>query len=337
MKFKVGDEVCVVSCDCEKYSKYRLNGKKGLVIDIHDDWSHPIAVKIEGIYNKRSSKGYFYFDECDLNLCNVTHHINMPKYNLHDKVIISDKYSIFYGCLGTVESIRRHSFTPSFTPTKYGILIYGFNGPLYFTEDRLSADDDVLSIIPEYPSYFIKDINNEIKQYFKQDIKFANGLETLVIREKESNMLKGKIEKVIFNDPATIVFWKDGTKTVVKAGSNPVDISNDCWNEDKFDPEKGLAMAIAKKALGNEGNYYNEFKKWFPEVDTNMHINKKEQHFKIGSKVKIINKRSKLNGFICVIERFDPSPYPNTTIAVIRDEYGVCHRININNLEIQDN
>lgn len=59
-----------------------------------------------------------------------------------------------------------------------------------------------------------------------------------------------KIKKVIFNDPATVVFWTDGTKTVVKA-----------QNED-FDPEKGLAMAIAKKALGNQGNYCNEIKKW---------------------------------------------------------------------------
>lgn len=50
-----------------------------------------------------------------------------------------------------------------------------------------------------------------------------------------------EIKKVIFNNPATIVFWADGTKTVVKAK-----------NED-FDPEKGLAMAIAKKALGNKG------------------------------------------------------------------------------------
>lgn len=59
-----------------------------------------------------------------------------------------------------------------------------------------------------------------------------------------------RIKKVIFNDPATIVFWKDGTKTVVKA------------YEDKFDPEKGLAMAITKKALGNKGNYYNEIRKY---------------------------------------------------------------------------
>lgn len=62
------------------------------------------------------------------------------------------------------------------------------------------------------------------------------------------------IKNVIFNDPATIVFWADGTKTVVKA-----------QGDDTFDPEKGLAMAISKKALGNKGNYCNELKKWLPE------------------------------------------------------------------------
>lgn len=69
--------------------------------------------------------------------------------------------------------------------------------------------------------------------------------------KKETNM--SNIKNVIFNNPATIVFWNDGTKTVVKASN------------EEFDPEKGLAMAIAKKALGNEGNYFNEFKKWLPE------------------------------------------------------------------------
>jgi hypothetical protein len=58
------------------------------------------------------------------------------------------------------------------------------------------------------------------------------------------------IERVIFNNPATIVFWSDNTKTVVKA------------QDEEFDKEKGLAMAIAKKALGNQGNYFEEFKKW---------------------------------------------------------------------------
>lgn len=64
------------------------------------------------------------------------------------------------------------------------------------------------------------------------------------------SMANAAIKDVIFNDPATIVFWSDGTKTVVKASNEP------------FDPEKGLAMAIAKKTYGNKGNYYNEIRKW---------------------------------------------------------------------------
>lgn len=60
-----------------------------------------------------------------------------------------------------------------------------------------------------------------------------------------------KIKDVIFNPPATIVLWNDGTKTVVKAGERDI-----------YDPEKGLAMAIAKKFFGNEGNYYNNIRKF---------------------------------------------------------------------------
>lgn len=59
------------------------------------------------------------------------------------------------------------------------------------------------------------------------------------------------IEEVIFNKPATIIKWKDGSKTVVRA-----------QGKDKYDPEKGLAIAIAKKSLGNKHEYYNTFKHW---------------------------------------------------------------------------
>lgn len=59
-----------------------------------------------------------------------------------------------------------------------------------------------------------------------------------------------KIKRVLFNNPATIVFWADGDKTVVK-----------CQNNEPYDPEKGLAMAISKKALGNDRGYYEEFQK----------------------------------------------------------------------------
>lgn len=60
-----------------------------------------------------------------------------------------------------------------------------------------------------------------------------------------------KIEKVIFNDPATIVLWKDGTKTIVK-----------CQEGDTYSKELGLAMCISKKALGNKGRFNETFKEW---------------------------------------------------------------------------
>lgn len=46
-------------------------------------------------------------------------------------------------------------------------------------------------------------------------------------------------KRIIFNEPATVVFWKDGSKTVAKA------------HNETYDPEKGLAMCYAKKALGD--------------------------------------------------------------------------------------
>ena len=71
------------------------------------------------------------------------------------------------------------------------------------------------------------------------------------------------IKKVIFNDPATIVLWEDGTKTIV----NYDEKTKSGRKKMAFDSEKGLAMAICKKALGNEGNYYETFKKWLPKED----------------------------------------------------------------------
>lgn len=64
-------------------------------------------------------------------------------------------------------------------------------------------------------------------------------------------MKKDDIIEVIFNDPATIIKWKDGTKTIVK-----------CQPGDKYDKEAGLALAICKKVFGNKGNYNEVFKKW---------------------------------------------------------------------------
>lgn len=71
-------------------------------------------------------------------------------------------------------------------------------------------------------------------------------------------MCNVSIRKVIFNNPATIVLWSDGTKTVVK-----------CGPDDIFDKEKGLAMAIVKKMAGNDSRFHKIFKKWCKPDETN--------------------------------------------------------------------
>lgn len=65
-----------------------------------------------------------------------------------------------------------------------------------------------------------------------------------------------EIKNVYFNDPVTVVMWNDGTKTIVR-----------CSENDFYDPEKGLAMAIVKKAYGNDNKFRKVFKKWIPDED----------------------------------------------------------------------
>lgn len=72
-----------------------------------------------------------------------------------------------------------------------------------------------------------------------------------ILKEKNKAIYDSMIQRVIFNPPATIVFWRDGSKTVVKCGKNDI-----------FDPEKGLAMAISKRAFGDNRDYYEVFAKW---------------------------------------------------------------------------
>lgn len=94
----------------------------------------------------------------------------------------------------------------------------------------------------------------------------ADVMATMALNRKLTPSTKlPEIKKVVFNKPATIVIWADDTKTVVKA-----------QNGETFDPEKGLAMAITKKALGNEGNYYDIIKKYiYPDTKQ-----KEEEHSK---------------------------------------------------------
>ena len=76
-------------------------------------------------------------------------------------------------------------------------------------------------------------------------------MEEATKKKEETTMTAASIKNVIFNPPATIVFWTDGSKTVVK-----------CNAKEEFDPEKGMAMAIAKRCANNSDDFYKEIKKW---------------------------------------------------------------------------
>lgn len=70
---------------------------------------------------------------------------------------------------------------------------------------------------------------------------------------KESRDIK--IRKVIFSGPATIVFWNDGSKTVVK-----------CTKGDHLNYEMGIAMCTLKKLFGDSYlDFKKDLKKWAPE------------------------------------------------------------------------
>lgn len=97
-------------------------------------------------------------------------------------------------------------------------------------------------------------IKTDYTDYCKHDVTLTNKVYRQMLNARYgigTASLLPDIDDVIFSGPATVVKWKDGTKTVVK-----------CAKNDNFDPEKGLAMAIAKKALGNKGNYYETIRKW---------------------------------------------------------------------------
>lgn len=59
------------------------------------------------------------------------------------------------------------------------------------------------------------------------------------------------VEKIINNNPYTIVRWKDGTATIVK-----------CQEGDVYNFEGGIARCFMKKACGNTGEYNKIFHKF---------------------------------------------------------------------------
>ena len=167
----------------------------------------------------------------------------LEKFNLGDRICVSweaEEYGGSHGGkVGIIERVSNYH-------GKYGVELKGLhndlseNGLFWFSEESLFPQEEIDKEKMEKMAKAQIELTDTFYDYFCKAFNFPP-------RQVE-------IKKVIFNNPATIVFWSDGKKTVIK-----------CADNETFDEEKGLAMAISKRVLGNMGNYYNEFKKWLPD------------------------------------------------------------------------
>lgn len=228
--FKVGDKVYITKIP-DKYRNISLIvGMTGTIKYVNSMNNIAVLLDDERYRNLSSSRGYHYFrsDELCLKGDNKMGPWDRNTYIKTDPFQCGE--TILNGILGTGNK-------PS-TPI-------GTVNSIATTNDGVTISVDVKK--------FDKDLSDILTRGYVHYGSLYSKEENVNARNKKG--IKGMIKNVIFNDPATIVIWADGSKTVVKAK-----------NED-YDPEKGLAMAIAKKFLGNEGWYYDIFKKWLPEED----------------------------------------------------------------------
>ena len=166
----------------------------------------------------------------------------------------------------------------------------------------------------------------EIKDYaFAREVLEASRVEK-AIRDRrfyERQRDYFEIERVIFNPPATIVIWKDGTKTVVKC------------NGEKFDQEKGLSMAISKRALAVGNRYHKTFKKFvsdeipYLEEGVTLTCNSPNNEYRTGDIVRIIANQDDLfnyhipknySGYYGTVERLDQENHGEDILVKIKED-----------------
>lgn len=106
-----------------------------------------------------------------------------------------------------------------------------------------------------YNQYYANDSSGKITIDYKKigniiaDAMNVGHCSNEYTKSYEQAMAKGEFKamkyaykplKIIYNDPATIVFWRDGTKTVVKR-----------MEKEKFNPYTAFCAALAKKLFGS--------------------------------------------------------------------------------------
>lgn len=133
--------------------------------------------------------------------------------------------------------------------------MYDVSGALNAWFSTISITNNILRMLREAKRVVSFNCIESPKELDLQRAMMRNILNSMYGIAKADNTpmtVSANIDKVIFDDPATVILWKDGTKTVVHAQDG-----------EPYDKEKGFAMAVCKKVFGNERDYYHVFKRWF--------------------------------------------------------------------------
>lgn len=128
-------------------------------------------------------------------------------------------------------------------------------------ENNRIYDDEYLSIL----------LKDNVKEHIKKSHELFEEKKRETYRA-EINAFIDAIDRIIFNDRTTIVFWKNGDKTIVT-----------CQEGEEFDKEKAVALCIIKYIFGNIG-YYNEIFKAIEEKSTPKKEKKEKQSKKRGQR-----------------------------------------------------
>lgn len=102
--------------------------------------------------------------------------------------------------------------------------------------------------------WYAKMVDDAILKFntFTKDFKNIYGG---MIKDKNNKVVY--IKEIIYNRPAVIVFWSDGTKTSSVADEKA---------GDKYNAEMGLVVCVLKKCIGNKA-VASLLKDWYDDFD----------------------------------------------------------------------
>ena len=171
------------------------------------------------------------------------------RYYANDVLVAKELYEI-YKKKEENENMERYIRTTDSTKT-----LTGYVTDVTVTQTGPDEDCDTVEITLRVPRHVGLSENNYPCSLTGADVKKIirdHKLTTLAFEDPKAFMepfMVGAVKpkKVIFNNPATIVLWNDGTKTVVTRQKG-----------DRYNKEEGLALCYMKKALGNSSRVFND-------------------------------------------------------------------------------